>query len=330
MSISKFTIYWDVQNSDKYTSLPVLQPTRNDLDAHGTFLDLKRLPAEENRDYYKRLQSVIPLRGGSEHDGLVHGITRELGLEEKIGLVITPVSSGGKWTSQAPYVEITSTTINLYSSYIDADTNTLDTSIDIFDHGSGYLIEDVVSTIGTSEYFTASLGTGMTGKEKANGLFPGSSATVVQKEWIPPNTYFSLENSDLIPGTLYFTERDVFRSELSTALASTISEGLSITWAVQTVVTEQGDYFVDYVNGIVTAYRSASGRGTCRYLYRQFPWYVRWSPVVVYNLRDTNYREKVFEEETMIDNSTQDGLVTAEGSQVYSQVFDRCPCMWGK
>ena len=58
MSISKFTIYWDVQNSDKYISLPVLQPTRNDLDAHGTFLDLKRLPEEENRDYYKRLQSV--------------------------------------------------------------------------------------------------------------------------------------------------------------------------------------------------------------------------------------------------------------------------------
>jgi hypothetical protein len=330
MSISKFSVYWNVQNAGKYTGVPVLQPTRNDLDAHGAFLDLKRLPAESNYDYYRRLQGVIPLRAGSEQVGLVHGITRELGLEEKVGIIITPVSSSGDWTAQSPHVEITATSVNLYSSYTDEDTNTLDTSIDIFDHGNGYLIEDVVSAIGTSEYFTASLGTRMTGKEKANGLFPGSSSSIVSQEWVPANTYFVLEHSDVIPGTLYFTEREVFGSELSSALASTISEGLSLTWAVTTTVTQAGDYFVDYKNGIVTSYRSASGRGTCRYVYRQFPWYVRWSPIAVYNLRDSDYRSKVFEDEIMNNNSTQDGLVTKEGSQVYSQVFDRSPCLWGE
>jgi len=330
MSISKFSIFWEVQNAGKYTGTPVLQPTKNDLDAHGSFLGLKRLPAESNTNYYKRLQSVLPLRGSSEHHGLVHGITRELGLDEKIGIVITPVSSGGTWTAPSPHVEITAVAINLYSSYTDADTNTLDTTIDIFGHGSGYLIEDVVSAISASGYFTATLGTGMTGKEKSNGLFPGCSTEVVQKEWVPPNTYFALENNDIVPGTLYFTEYDIFSSELSYSLASSLSGGFTIAWAVSSLVTQSGDYFVDYKNGIVTAYRSASGRGTCRYIYRQFPWYVRWSPVVVYNLRDTNYRSKVFEDETMNDNSVQDGLVTNEGSQVYSQVFDRSPCLWGE
>lgn len=330
MSISKFSLYWDAENSDKYTGVPTLFRTRNDLDAHGTLLGVNRLPAEENIFYYKRLQSVLPLRGGAEHDGLVHGITRELGLEEGIGIKISPVSSGGRWLAPAPYVKITATNLILYSSYTDSSTYTLDRSIDIFGHGGGYLLEDLVNQIQSSDYFVAELGSGMTGVEKSNGLFPGSSATVVSKEWVPANTFFTLENLDIIPSTLYFSEKEIFTTELSNALANTQSSGLSLTWVVSDEVTKDGEYHVDYSTGVVTVKQSSSGRGTCRYVYRNFPWYVRWSPIVVYSLRDNNYRSKVFEDEFMTDNSTKDGLTTAEGVEVYTQVFNKSPCLWGK
>ncbi len=330
MSVSRFTFYWDIQNNGKYTGVPTLQASKNDLDAHGTFFDLKRLPAEDNPSYYKRLQSVLPLRGGADHDGLVHGITRELGLEEKIGIKISPVSLGGSWIAQSPYVEITASQLILYNSYIDATTNTVDKTINIFDHGTGYLVEDIISEIQSSEYFVAELGVGMTGKEKANGLFPGSSAGLIEKEWVPASSYFFLENNDVIPGTLYFSEKQIFAKELSPSLASTTSSGLSMTWTITTPAVLNGQYYVDYEEGIVTAKQSASGRGTCRYLYRDFPWYIRWSPVAVYSLRDSSYRTKVFENEIMSNNSTRDGLVTIEGVDIYTQIFDNAPSLWGE
>lgn len=329
MPVGLFSIYWDFQNSGKYTGTPTRQKVKNDLDAQGTFLDLPRLPRETNASYFKRLQSVLPLRGGPDHDGLVHGITRELGLEEKIGLKISPVSASGKWLAPSPHVEVTATELILYSSYTDEDTNTIDTTIDIFNRGDGYLLEDVVSQIQSSQYFVAELGGQMTGKEKSAGLFPGSSATVVSKEWVPANTFFYLSNQDIIPGTLYFSEKEVFASEFSTAIATPLSTGFTISWAVTDFVTRTGEYYVDYSAGTVNVKTSASGRGTCRYVYRQFPWYVRWSPVAVYSLRDTNYRDMVFEDETMLDNSVQQGLPSAEGVEVYTQVFERSPCLWG-
>jgi hypothetical protein len=329
MSLSQFSLYWDVQNSGKYTGTPVSQIIRNDLDAHGSILDLKRLPAETNYSYYKRLQTVIPLRGGSDHDGLVHALTRELGLEEFIGLIISPVQSGGQWLAPSPYIEITATELILYSSYVDAEDNTIDLSVDIFDHGSGYLLEDLLTQIQTSEFFVAELGSDMTGSERSSGLFPGSSSSVISKEWVPSNSYFSLEHTDIMPGTLYFTEKEIFSTEISIPMATNITSGQTITWAVSTPVTRDGEYFVDYKTGLVTATNSASGHGTCRYIYREFPWYIRWSPISVYSLRDDNYRDKVFEDETMLDNSTKQGLVTSEGAEVYRQVFERSPCLWG-
>lgn len=354
MAAGTFSLYWNLQNSGKYTGTPKRQRIRNDLDAHGSFLDLPRLSGEGNQGYYKRLQSVLPLRAGSDHDGLVHGVTRELGLQEKIGIKISPVSSGGSWLAPSPHVEITSTQIILYSSYVSDTDNTIDRTIDIFDHGEGYLVEDVISLIQSSEYFVAELGEDMTGQEKSNGLFPGSSSTLVSREWVPANTFFALRNQDIVVGSLYFSEKEVFAKEVSTAVATNLSnadptrsffqsgfsgtdfdfdptaEGLSFTWAITERVTYNGEYFVDYERGLVTVKNSARGRGTCRYLYRNFPWYVRWSPVAVYSLRDDNYRDKVFEDEAMLNNSTQQGLASSEGVEVMTQVFERSPCLWGE
>ena len=330
MPTSRLTFYWDVQNDGKFTGTPALQVTKNDLDAHGTFLDLKRLPQEDNNSYYKRLQSVLPLRGGSNYEGLVHGITRELGLTEKIGLKISPVSSGGKWLAPAPHVEITATQIILYTSYVNADNNTVDKTIDIFNHGSGYLMEDVAAEIQSSQYFVAELGSEMTGQEKANGLFASSSAVVVGREIVPASSYFFIEHNDVIPGTLYFSEKSIFAREVSESMAVSNPNGLTLSWSVSTPVRLDGQYYVNYEEGIVTAKNSASGRGTCRYLYRDFPWYVRWSPIAVYSLRDIPYRTQVFEDEVMSDNSIQDGLVTAEGVDVYTQIFDKSSSLWGE
>jgi len=332
MPTGSFVIYFDVENDNKYTGTPVAHQTKNDLDAHGTFLDLVRLPQEDGADYYKRLQSVIPLRGGSDQEGLIHGITRELGLEELIGLKITPVTSGGVWRAPAPRIDITSTHIILYSDYREGNlsASTIDLSVDIHSHGSGYLMSDVVSAIQGSEFFVAELGPYMTGKEKANGLVPMSSNTVVPKEWVKGNTYWFFENSDIVPGSISFTEKLIFNTEVSPEAADLIDSGITFSYSVNTPVSKDGEYYIDYINGSCVSYSSSSGRGTCRYSHRNFPMQVRWSPVVVYSLRDDNYKEKVFEDEVMPDDWSYHGLTTAEGSDVFEQTFQGSNSLWGK
>ncbi len=329
---SILSIFWDIQNSSKHTGVPTVLPPSNTLDAHGAFFDLPRLPGESGTSYFKRLQSVIPLRAGSDYEGLVHGTTRELGLEEQTGLKISPVASAGEgaWLAVAPHVEVTSTQVILYSEYYADDDYVVDKTIDIFSHGSGYLLSDLVSEINTSGYFLAELGSGVTGNEKSNGLFAGSSTVIIEREWVPASTYFLLEHTDIIPGTLSFTEKTVFQTEISPALVTPLSTGITLAWSVTTPVSSPGEYNVNYEEAIVTSSTSASGRGTARYIYRNFPWRLRWSPVAVYSLRDQDYRTKIFETETMPDGTSRQGLVTSEGSEVYNQIFDKSTCLWGK
>jgi len=306
-------LFWAVENAGKYAAEPVLQQPANDLDAHGALLDLVRLPEESNYSYYKRLQSVIPLRGGADQEGLVRAITRELGLGQKIGLKITPVSSGSGGLAPAPAVEVTATKVILYSSYVDSSSYSIDREIDIFDRGSGYLLEDLVSEILQSSYFVAELGAQMSGDERSSGLIPSSSTVWVPAERVPGSSFFFLEHTDVLEGTLFFTEKNVFSTEVSSTSA----------------ISEEGDYHVDYAAGRVTSHTSASGHGSCSYRYRAFPFRVQWSPISVYSLRNPDYRAKLFETESMPDGTRSEGLVTAEGSAVYSALFEECTSLWG-
>jgi len=299
----------------KSKTAPVELPTRNLLDEHGNFLDLKRLPGERNDAYYRRLMSVFPLRASSTREGLVHGITRELGLEEAIGLRIMPAINGdGEWIPTAPRVEVSSTKITLYSTYYDEDNFVIDTEVDIFDHTDVYLLRHVVNKINYSPNFEAELGPHVTGNEIAAGLMGTDSQYLVTDARVPSSRQFFLEHADLVGGSIYFLEKEVFRRQVGT-------EG---------EVTEEGTFFVDPARGTVSVYSIPSGAGVARYYYRRFPLYVSWSPITVYSVRDEEYRDRLFETEVGGDNSPQRGVVSYEGSRVYRQIFDKSPCLWGR
>lgn len=332
MSSASLSIMFRIETAGVYTGTLEAQRTKNDLDAHGMFLDLRRLPGESGVSYFKRLMSVVPLRAGSNQEGLVHGATRELGLEEKVGIIISPTLLGGVTVAPSPFVEVTATELILYSRYSSSDssTNVVDRRIDIFGHGDGYLLHDVLLQIQQSAFFTATLGDYTTGYEKSCGLMPTSSNKVIEKEWVPPGTYFRLKNRGIVPGTLTFTEVDVFRSELSPAVAGcSTGPSFSIAFSITTPVVSEGQYYIDYPRGVVTTYTTGSGFGSCRYAFSNFPLRIKWSPVSVYSLRDPIYREKVFEMEEMPDNVERETIVSPEGKEVYDQVFSKSPSLWG-
>lgn len=331
MTTKKFSIYFGITQGTTYIGTPTQLSTKNDLDGHGIFFDLKRLPREVGVDYYKRLRSVIPLRAGAHQEGLVHGITRELGLEEQTALKITPVTHNGTWLAKSPRVDVTSTKITLYSQYEDDGTNTVDIEVDIIDHGEGYLLEDLVEALQASEYFDVTLGSQMTGKEKSLGLIPSSSGKIVENETIQLTKFYFFDRDDILPGSLFFEDTDTYESEVSPAVATGLTtDGFTFSFSISTPVSTSGEYFVDYEEGSILSYDAPPRRTKCRYVYRDFPFRARWSPLAVYNLREAEYRGKVFETENMLDGSSKEGLVTAEGKQIYDEIFRKSPCLWGQ
>ena len=330
MPTGKFSIFFEIPTDSMYIGAPSSISSKNDLDAHGLLLGLRRLKGETGDEYYKRLRSVIPLRAGANQEGLVHGVTRELGLEEKIALKIEPLSFNGKYIASAPHVSISSTKIILYSKYLSETDYTVDVEVDIFDHGDGYLLKDLLAELQLASYFTAELMTGTTGEEKSCGLIPKESITIVEKEVVPNYKYFYLQNDDIVPGSLTFKDKITFETELSSEIADAVDGGVTLSFSVTTPVTSPGEYFVDYAEGVIESYLVPSDISTCRYAYRDFPLYAKWSPVSVYSLRDEEYREKIFEDEVALDDQTVDGLVTDEGRQVYSEIFNKAPSLWGK
>lgn len=326
----KLSFYFEISQGTTYVGTPVQLSNKNDLDNHGVKLDLKRLPRENGVDYYKRLRSVIPLRAGAHQEGLVHGITRELGLEEKTALKITPTTYGDGWLARSPRVDITSTKITLYSQYEDDGTNVIDVEVDIIEHGDGYLLNDLVETLQVSEYFDISLGSGMTGKEKSLGLIPSSSNKITEDEVIQLTKFYFLDRADVVPGSLSFEDLRVYETEVTPIVNSGLTgTGVTFSFGINTTVGSDGEYYVNYKEGSVLSYLAPAARTKCRYAYRDFPFRVRWAPLAVYNLKEEEYREKVFERETMLDNTSKEALVTAEGKEIYDIIFRKSPSMWG-
>lgn len=66
---------------NKYT--PEAITVRTPLDEIGSLLNVNRIPGEELRDYAERIYSTYVKRSSSTYQGLLNGINRQLGLEEK-------------------------------------------------------------------------------------------------------------------------------------------------------------------------------------------------------------------------------------------------------
>jgi hypothetical protein len=303
---------------------------KSDLDGHGIHLDLPRLENEDGVSYYKRLRSVIPQRGGPHKRGLVAAITRELGYEQKMAIEIEPKTVNGEWIAQSPHVEVTSTKIILYTRYVSSTDNDIEMELDRYDHGSSYLLNGLMDLLHNSEYFISTLTTYMTGNEESYGLIPETSAKVVRDQVVPPTTFFTLDYQNIIPGTLFFDDNEIFNYEASPEVASLASEGVSMAFSLNQYTTKYGEYYVDYKNGLVRVHSAPVRYERCRYMYRRFPFTIWWSPVAVYSTRDTEYRAKLFETETLPSNETRYGLITDHGRIVYSTAFEKSLSLWGE
>ena len=204
----------------------------NSFDEHGTMLSLPRLRGEKNKDYKQRILDAGVNRASSSYGGLISGICRELGLAAYNAISInigTPVEAG-----YIPMINVDHAKLTLYEDYA---TDLVDLEIELYDNtktGNAKTLSDVVDAVNTSTHFTAILLDAAKGYEPSITLIHQDSNVEVYNETAQSSNTFYLDNANVIPGTISFSEIDVFYNRLESYDLSTMNSG---------------EYYVDYDSG---------------------------------------------------------------------------------
>jgi hypothetical protein len=294
------------------THSPELHSVFNELDRFGLLLGLSRLEGERNAEYKQRLLDVLVNRAGSTYRGLINGITRELGLRIQEIFTVSPIrDTDGVPVAPSPAIVFQETKCKIYSDYTLGDDG-LVTTLDRFEFGDGYTIQDVIDTINETGLFLTDIILTDRVFDRAMTIFNQSTITTVTSEELDTaGARIKLKNRGLLSNSL------VVRS-------SNLRERVD----TQEELRRAGQYYVDMEEGIMYCTSSPSPGSVVRYQYRNDNYRVLASPVIIHNIQSTDFRSKMFDQLTL-NGETTDGAPSALGAELINELLSVFPVGWG-
>jgi hypothetical protein len=288
---------------------PVLE--HNQFDEHGLLVSLDRLREEKNWEYKRRILDVFSHQANSSYRGMIHGITRGLGLSLFQPIVIwmklDPVTS--RFAAPDPYVKFDGIYLHLYSDFANDELVT----INRFQPGGNYEhITRLVDVINTSFYFGASIEPEIDPYTRSMTIM-NQSNRVRFGEFVQASTKFRLEKDKLVQGSVQFGETVYFKSEV----------------ASENYLSRRGDYYIDYWNGIVSVYTPPAIETVIHYEYTEQDFKPWASPVILHSISDENFGAAMFDQILQDDGTLAHGLPTRLGSDVINELLGVTPMYWG-
>lgn len=180
-----------------------------------------------------------------------------------------------------PKVEVTGSKFNLYKEYSNKDNFQLERSIDLRDDVKFH--KDIINIINESTFFEAEDLSGGNNEIYSHTLNRQSSENVVIKETVPAAKFFKFENANIKEGSVKFTEANIFLREVEEDAVS----------------QSNGNYNVDYSQGVVKVNTTPSGNKTVSYIWNDFPFTVTNSPVIINALNREDSEEFLFLQQEM-------------------------------
>jgi hypothetical protein len=289
------------------------------LDEIGLLLDLKRLPGERNHDYRTRLFRVFTRRTDSTYQGLLNGITYELGLGFDDVLILTFTGS----SDLQPRVMVEDGILTLYSDYVDDDNFTLiqinnEPQLNLREEGANELSE-LITLINSTGSFTAALVDDPPPVKWSYCLVNFDTNVWISDETIPSSTRFTLEFPLINDGMFFFGERKVFKR-------LRISED---------AMSQPGDFYIDIATGEVTTTSLPSGEGTVRYQYRDLPKTLEASPIALGYIGSRELQRYFFTqlEVRLFDTPLEryiNNIPNDQGVEIINELFRVSKNYWGK
>jgi len=288
------------------TYTPEQWQVHNELDNMGLLLDLVRLSGEKNDAYKQRLFDVFVHRAGSDRLGLVYAITRELGLNMFQAMTITPVlDSDGDSLGSNPAIIFEETKCYVYSDYTDS-TSGLAATIDRYDHDDGaYNYSELLTSIQATGYFSASIKSGVSSSTRSMTIYDQSSVELIVSE--------DLSTSGAV---INLNHNKLFSDSVSVSSSNLVSRV-----DTQIELVRAGQYYIDYLNGIIYTTESPSPGSAIRYKYRNDDFKVWASPVIVHNLQSDDFKTKMFEQITDSDGDTINGAPKELGADFVNELL---------
>ena len=309
MATSSLTQLFSVYTGGAVVITPVAKNISNEFDYFGMIIGLSRLPGEKNVDYRERLWDVYVNQSSSTEEGLINGISRELGLEKYEALTIS--TSG----PEEPRIVVDNAEIRLYSIWRTTSNFTLDATIDIFSRaGDAFYYTDLITEINNVAGFSATLKAGVDGHTRSACLLPADSYGNAEESIYPMHKNI-LANDAIVDKSVEFSfeGRDIFAFERSSE-ASVVSDG---------------DYYINYAEGMIYSYKLPTKDITVRYAYRSTELVLSASPVILHDFGSDSFREKVFLQVLQEDGTYADGLPDPEALGYINEALTVVPMLWG-
>lgn len=293
---------------------PQINNTFNQFDEHGLLSNLSRIRGETNWAYKRRIINVFVNQANSTYRGLINGITRELGLELFCPIKIQPKTSSvdGRFFAADPYIKFDGVWLYLYS---DLANNVLELKIDRFEPGGNcehvYRLVNFINQHST--YFEAFLEPNIDPLTRSMTIINQSNREYIANETIVESTKIQLKNNHLVPGTLAFSDIKAFIKEVDSS----------------SVVTNPGDYHVDYLRGIITTNVVPVPASIVDYQYTIYPFCPLASPVILHDINNDNFKIKMFKQVLQDDGTNEHGLPTEIGVDIINELISVSPMYWG-
>jgi len=283
----------------------------NQFDEHGLVVGIKRNAAESNWEYKRRLFDVFTNRANSTYKGLVNGITRELGLSLFQPITINPkVDGDGVFLAEDPYIKFDGVYLLLYSDYTN---NVLDWAIDRYEPGGNYEhLYRLVDAINDTSYFEANLDLAVYRETRSMTLI-NQSNRLENTEAVPSSTKFKLAYDHIVNGSVVFERTDLFLTEKTST----------------STVASRGDFYIDYLNGIVTSYSIPGMDTVVRYKYSDYPFQPWASEIILQDINDDNFKVKMFQQILQDDGTYKHGTSTEIGLDIINELLSVTPMYWG-
>jgi hypothetical protein len=289
------------------------------LDEMGLLLDLKRLPGERNHEYRERLFRVFTRRTDSTYDGLLNGITYELGLEFEDVLTLSFAGS----SDLQPRVTVQDGILTLYSDYTDDE----DYEIVQVDNApqlnlrkeTANELSELIALINATGVFSLALIEDPPSVNWSYCLVNFDTNVWVNDETIPSSTRFTLEHAPINDGMFFFGERKIFKTLRATEEA----------------LVSPGDFYVNLTTGEIVTTSLPSGDGTVRYQYRDLPKTLEASPVSLGYIGSRELQRYFFTqlEVRLFDTPLErfiNNIPNVEGVDIINELFRASKNYWGK
>lgn len=304
------------------TGTPTVTNVFNQFDDQALLVSLVRLPGETNRELKQRIADVYTHRANTTYQGLIFGITRELGLSMYKPFRIYPRKTGNSFIAEEPIIEFDGPYVRLWRDY---SNSVLEMEIDRAEQsGNAYLLHNLANYINqNSNYFLVDLVDDTVKYNRSMSILNQVSVREVLSEIIPNSKKFTLQypgisTSDsggmIILSTAFFSDRNTFKTRVDTVAA----------------VNAPGTYYINRYTGDVVVFDTPIQNTTIRYQLIIDYWRPLASPVIIHNLQSDNVKRKMYEQVLADDGSTVDGVPTVYGASIINSLHSVYPLYYKK